>query len=478
VNWSFGSGNNTCGSPWGFNCPQDGGDNRRFHLVIADNAGFSNPIVDANNIVRTATSYTTSASDGALTANTTYYVRVCAANYQETCSPTATFTKTAYPSGTVSGNVGEYDPSSGTPYSNGGATGNTSTDITFTPPDTNGVTVTCTLITTGSNPVIITGYTCTVTLDNVNGDPDPTQDFTLAAVRYNSQLYNGLCIQAGATCLNPVTISLDLDSNGGTTVNATQNSYFSIAQGSSYFKLKNVIYQTKSEINSPFPVSALPYDTDDTDGSYLIIGDSAAAYGSVGSALSSESLVLGNGQVSRKSWSNGTYNAGLSLSATRYIDYIRSRKEYQTINSLANLSSEKVNVWSGDLTIDSGNITSFDNKNVILVVTGTLSFNTATYNPTNGSTAFVAKTINMYKDTTFVSEARGIFLADTINLGTSTEPLKVTGNMSSTANAIATGTRRRDDGRKPSLFVVFDPQVYMELLPYFSTVTYEWKEVR
>jgi hypothetical protein len=468
VNWSFGSGNNTCGSPWGFNCPQDGGDNRRFHLVIADNAGFSNPIVDVNNIAHTLTSYTTSSSDGALTANTTYYVRVCAANYQETCSPTATFTKTAYTDLTFScSSVGEYDASSGTPYSSAGATATTSTDFTYTAPDMDGVDSSCSLTTTGSNPVTITGCSCLVSFDNVNGDPNPDQDFTLAAVRYNSQLYSGLCLQSGGVCQNPITIT------GGA---GSAPVYFSIAQGSSYFKLKNVIYQTKSEINSPFPVSALPYDTDDTDGSYLIIGDSAAAYGSVGSALSSESLVLGSGQVSRKSWNNGTYNPVVNLSASRYVDYVRSRKEYQSITDLNNLSIEKVNVWSGDLTIDSGNINIFNDKKVILVVTGTLTFNTATYNPTNGSTAFVAKTINMYKDTTFVSEARGIFLADTINLGTSTEPLKVTGNMSSTANAIATGTRRRDDGRKPSLFVVFDPQVYMELLPYFSTVTYEWRE--
>jgi hypothetical protein len=158
------------------------------------------------------------------------------------------------------------------------------------------------------------------------------------------------------------------------------------------------------------------------------------------------------------------------------MDYIRSRKEYQTVGDLVNLSAKKVNVWNGNLTIDSGNITNFDNKKLILVVTGVLTFNIHTYDPVNGSTAFVAKTMNMYNNTTFLSEARGIFLADTINLGMSNEPLKVTGNMSSTANSIATGTRRRDDGRKPSLFVVFDPQVYMELLPYFSTVTYEWKE--
>lgn len=270
-------------------------------------------------------------------------------------------------------------------------------------------------------------------------------------------------------CQNPVTVS------GGSGSSAV---YFSIAQGSSYFKMKNVMYQTKSEVNSPFPVSALPYDSDDTDGSYLIIGESAGSYGSVGSALSSESLALGDAQVSRKSWSNASYNPGLNLSASRYIDYVRSRKEYISVSDLANLSEEKVNVWTGDLTVTSGNVALFNDKQVVLVVTGTLSFEVSTYDPANGSTAFVARTMNMYRNSTYLTEARGIFLADTINLGTSTDPLKVRGNMSSTANAVATGTRRRDDGRKPSLFVVFDAQVYMDLLPYFSTVTYEWKEVR
>lgn len=53
--------------------------------------------------------------------------------------------------------------------------------------------------------------------------------------------------------------------------NTTKNIYFAFAQTSSFIKIKSSGFTALSPLAMAFPASILPYDSDDTDGAYLLI---------------------------------------------------------------------------------------------------------------------------------------------------------------------------------------------------------------
>jgi hypothetical protein len=103
ISWNFTDNGVGCGTSWGFNCA---GNSTSFKIIIDDNSNFSSPIINKTNIPSASRTYTTTAADGLLTDNKTYYAKVCAVNYKEGCA-TLSFTKQAYPVGVIVGVVGE-----------------------------------------------------------------------------------------------------------------------------------------------------------------------------------------------------------------------------------------------------------------------------------------------------------------------------------------------------------------------------------
>jgi hypothetical protein len=73
-----------------------------------------------------------------------------------------------------------------------------------------------------------------------------------------------------------------------------------------------------------------------------------------------------------------------------------------------------------------------------------------------------------------VTTAAGIFIAQTIEYQ-STNGLKVLGNLISKT---AVTLQSRSDNTRPSLFIVFKPQMYLELLPYLSISKYDWQQLQ
>ena len=156
---------------------------------------------------------------------------------------------------------------------------------------------------------------------------------------------------------------------------------------------------------------------------------------------------------------------------------MRSRKEYQTITALNQLTGTKMNVYTGDLTIDDSNKATFDTAHTVLLVNGTVSFNITEFKPTKSS-AVIAKRINFYTGSTFVTEADGVFIGDTIDLGASSDPLKIVGNLASTGDPIDSTKRARTNKQQPSLFIVFRPDAFMHMLEQLSTRAYSWKQTQ
>ena len=486
IDWTFA---NTvgCGNAWGFNC--SGNTNLSFKIVIDDDQYFNSPLITKIGIPSTARTYTTTAADGFIKDNKKYYVKVCAVNYKETCT-IVSFTKQPYPVGIVIGSVGEFDNQSAQPFTNNGASG--SITINTAPPVTAGITTSCSK-TTGGTPPATQSYNCNITLDNINFDPVPNQQYTITASGYNSSMYTGVCSQNGANCTQPVAIGINFDANAGTPPNITHNIYFSMNSSLAFFKIKNGSIQTHNSAawSAFFPVSTLPFDSQDytVGGNFLIIGDTAASYNAVGTALFTNPISLGTALTSQKTapyppgknWMSEGYLPVTAFNAQRYIEYVKTRKQYQTITRLKDLKSGIINVWNGDLIIDKNNSdqsgrNNFNAKNIVLVVTGSVSFNTDDFTP-NASTAIIADTINFFSGTTYVTKAEGVFIGNSINFGSSNTPIKITGNVASTQNSIAL-SRIRDDHRIPSVFVVYNITPYVDLLPQLSTALYEWKQLQ
>ncbi len=486
VNWNFPSVAPGCGTAWGHNCAGNG--NTSFSIYIDDNDDFSSRIISVDNIPPTARTYTTTLADGVLRNNTTYYAQVCAVNYLANCTE-ITFIKRAYPVGIITGSLGEFDNQSpGNEFTLTGI-GGTTTSFNINPTTATGISSTCSTTTAGTPPRT-NAYNCSITLDNVNNDPVPSQVFAIISNGFNPQLYTNPCFQTGATtCSANTQVNMDYDTNGGSNTNINQNIYFALNPGLTFMKIKNTSLISHGSLSTPFPVFTTLFDAsgDDynNDGNFLIIGNNSGSIGGVGTGIFAAAPPLGSGLVSRKStppyppgqnWSANNYFPITPFNNQRFLEYVKTRKSYQIITNLNQLATDKINVWNGSLSIN--NAAHFNSKNVTLIVTGTVSLSTNTFDPAQpSSTAIIADRINFYDGAQMVDEARGIFVGNTIDFGVSDEPIKITGNVASTTNAVNI-SRVRTDNRKPSLFVNFDIDQYINLLPYISTATYDWKQLQ
>ena len=157
--------------------------------------------------------------------------------------------------------------------------------------------------------------------------------------------------------------------------------------------------------------------------------------------------------------------------------YIKARKQHKTITSLAEITADGIYIWNGTnpLPINDTNKFRFDGFKVVFISTGTVNINTNNgLDPTNGSLAIIAPTIAFHN---VVEEANGIFIADNITTGSpSNQGLKIVGNL--IAQDSLTNDREWTNDNKPSLFIVFDQQKYIDLLPYLSTANYDWRQIQ
>lgn len=119
------------------------------------------------------------------------------------------------------------------------------------------------------------------------------------------------------------------------------------------------------------------------------------------------------------------------------------------------------------------NAAQFDGKKVVLVIQGAAATFNANFIPVSGSVAILAKDIII--DPT-VTEIDAILVGETVTTGTSANGLKIKGNLID-EEALQID-RAQADARKPSLFVVFDMPTYLNVLPYLSTSTYDWKQIQ
>ncbi len=332
---------------------------------------------------------------------------------------------------------------------------------TITSNPSNCVSTNCIVLPTNNNAKT---YTCTTTFNsndclNYNPATWPTSAIltltSIAPVGYT--LYGWTTPGSCSLPTNTKTV------NAGTYID--QSITFDFI-GNKWFKIKNASFNRSSTNNITIPLLIEPYDTFDDDGQkYFMIGQTGAALG----------IVVSDNRYSINNWHKSDYNRQIPLSIDDFLNYIKARKSYQAINNLNELTQDKIYLYQGNLDINDSSISIFNNRKLVLIVTGSINFNVSNeFQPSNASIAFLAKKIN-FSNT--VSIAKGIFVAESTDTGSANnQGLKIIGNLISLFDF--TSQRKWSNTAKPSIFVVFKPEMYLDLLPYLSISKYDWKQLQ
>ena len=370
---------------------------------------------------------------------------------------TPTPTPTPYPTVAVSGNLRE--------YLQGACFNNISTNtlsVNIVPQYPTSVTTNCGV--TPPTGQTKSSYRCTVVFDNQNAAPTPAQNLNLSssATGYSSAYWT----DANA-CTATANNSLPVDVSSGDSTVYNKDIFFS--NNTAWTKLKNSSFSSPGSLTNVLPLNISAYDSDDDVNQRYFIMNSA---GSDPGLVTASSIYTGTAAVSSKDWKAESYTRQTALSPSGFLSYVKARKEYQIITNLNDLAEDKINLWQGDLTIN--NQANFNNKKVVLIVTGTTTLDMPNFQPAHAALAILANTINF---TSSVKYAEGVFIAQTVNTGSNTtQGLKIKGNL--VAFSTFVNGREWSDNSKPSVFIVFDQQQYIDLLPYLSTASYEWKQTQ
>lgn len=369
---------------------------------------------------------------------------------------------TPYPTVAISGNLKEYLRGSCYP--------NISTNtlsVNIVPQSPTSVTTNC-----GVTPPAgqtRSSYRCTAVFNNYSSVPGhifptPAQNLNLSA---SATSYSSAYWTNANACTATANNSLPVDvSSGGSTV---YNKDIFFNNSSAWIKLKNSSFGSLGSLTNVLPLNIAAYDgDDDVLQRYFIIN----SVGNDPGLVTAQTINTGTAAVSIKGWKADSYTRATALTPSTFTQYVKSRKEHQIITNLSDLAEDKINLWQGNLTIN--NQANFNNKKVVLIVTGTVTLDMPNFQPANAALAILAQTINF---TSSVNYAEGIFIAQTINTGSNTsQGLKIKGNLVAFSSFV--NGREWPDNSQPSVFIVFDQEQYIDLLPYLSTANYEWRQIQ
>ena len=236
--------------------------------------------------------------------------------------------------------------------------------------------------------------------------------------------------------------------------------------GVPWFKVKDssLHYLNTKSIQIPV-VNTTPFDSEDTNARQIIIGSAGIA--------SYQSKAFSD-TVSSNNWKTpSTYarNAGYLSDLNRFVTYAKNYKKY-SISSSANISADTLNIITGNSTIENNNI--LDKATFLVIVEGDLTLRpdaaTGTFNSNNRSQGYIVTGKLIINSD--VKEMNGLFIANEISFQSSSNFLKVRGNLISNLK-VDLSSRKTDPTNnyaRPSVFIVFDGKKYTDLFPYLSIV--------
>jgi len=310
-------------------------------------------------------------------------------------------------------------------------------------------------------------YGCTVTYNNRDGScltspPDPAQRLTLNSSAEN---YGSGSWVDDATCNPSGSSTLDVVAGGAGTY--VKNIQFNATED--WFKLKHGSFQSSTQISNIIPPVVTSCSADDDASNVLIVGSNEPG-------VATNVVIGGSAKYSDPhNWGNNSIASDYFLTPNDILSHVKSRKEYSEIVTIDNIQNG-ISIFTGTLNITDANKAQFDGKKLMLVVVGDVNFNmTGNFAPSGNASVAVIATGKITFPSTMAS-ANGIFMASTVDTGSSTQCFQVNGNLIATT-ALTQG-RQTADTSKPSLFVFFKPNLYVDLLPYLSISKYEWRQLQ
>jgi hypothetical protein len=237
-----------------------------------------------------------------------------------------------------------------------------------------------------------------------------------------------------------------------------------------WIKVKDSSFVSVNPLFDSIPLNPVVYDSSDTTQAYFLIGAS-------GVGLASDINVTNlntNAKVNSPNWQNIYEASNYSMTPANFIAYIKARKEFKEITATDQIDSDGIYLYKGTDPLTLATVPGeFNQYDVVLVSAGTINVNMANFNPTK-SIALIADNINFAATTT---AAKGIFITSTLTTGTAAnQGLKIDGNFAAQTSLV--NNRKWTDPKKPSLFVTFNPSIYLDLLPYLSVANYEWRQLQ
>lgn len=359
-------------------------------------------------------------------------------------------TPTLYPTIAITGVLKEYNGISCT-----NNISSNSLSINIVPQYPAGVTPVCTQNPVSGNPK--TSYSCTVSFNNQTANPTPAQNLSLnaSASEYQSAYWtdNNTC---GGAANNTIAVNVAAPIP---TTTFNKDIFFNLS--GSWIKLSNLSFSGNAGLNNVIPQTVTAYDSEDNISRYFIINGVGAA-----GVTSASSINLGTAQSSANNWNMTGYTRQVGFTPTTFLDYVRSRKDYTSVDPASfNLSSLSSGIYyvSGPVTL-SGNA----GADAVIIVNGNVTIS-GDLNTISGKAIAILATGNITVSSS-VSSLYGIFVAGgSFDTGTGSG-LKIKGNLS--ANTL-NNQRTQSDNSKPSLFIMNGAANFVTLLPYLSISKYD-----
>jgi len=384
-----------------------------------------------------------------------------------TLTPTPTSTPTPYPTAVILGNLREYLGNSC--YNN---IYTSSLQINLNPQSPNGIITNCGI--TPPNEITRSSYRCTIVFNNQNTNPTPIQNFSLSARAFN---YSAGYWTIDNACNEISNNNLLIDVASGRSTVYNKDIFFPI--NSPWIKLKDSSFSSLGELSNVIPLNISPYDIEDTNNRYLIINSNNNDPG----VVTASSINISNNDISNKRWYVENYRKIKSFSPQVFLNYVKSRKNIQNIRSLSNIQQKGVYFWENDFQLDNNLLNQTNVQSFVLITNGNVIIREENFNigrncvdiSNSKSIAIIStQTISFYNNSQC---AAGIFIAENINIGSNNnQGLKIKGNLIA-LNSLS-GQRRWENNNRPSLFMFFQPKIYLDLLPYLSISKYDWEQLQ
>ncbi len=318
-------------------------------------------------------------------------------------------------------------------------------------------------------------YSCNFTIDNQTPANACVSNSVTIGINGTYSGYSNVSWLSGESCSGT---SAQSSLNAGNSDTIPLFFTYDASGSEGWFKISNASFTNRLETsrNNFIPYNIQAYDSTDNVSTHNFSIKNAG--------IVSQQALLNVGANAKDASGNPLYSASNAytngyvqindVDYEKYTQYVKSRKGFSTKALLSDITSNGIYLISSPVTVDAASSALLSGKKVVIIVEGANTITFANdFSPTNASIAFVGPTITINPS---VKSITAVLIAGEIQTGESANELKISGNVVS-QNAVSL-KRKRSSPQRPSFFVDFSIQTYLDLLPYLSVSTYDWKQMQ